>query len=403
MRGPRVNRLAGAVLVIPLLLIPGLTTAPAAAHSIAAPGFHHPGVLVSRTQLDTVRRRVRAGQQPWASAFAAMRTSRYGAHGYTPHPRDVVICPGDNGPSAGCVEEREDALAAYTQALLWYVTRDRTYADTAIRVMDAWSGTVRDHTEGDAGIQAAWAGASWARAAEIIRWTYKAHGGWPQSGAQRFSDMLRNVYLPKVSSGAPDYNGNWDLTMEDAATGIAVFLDDRHAFDEAVGRFRDRVRAYFHLASDGPLPPAPAGSSITTPDQVATYWFGQRRYPDGIAQETCRNFRHVGYSLAATAHVAETAHHQGVDLWGEIHKRVRAALEFHARYELGARVPGWLCGGHVELGLGAVTEVAVNDLRHRLHMKMPQTLLFTARQRPAGTDNLFVAWETLTHADNPGR
>jgi hypothetical protein len=57
----------------------------------------------------------------------------------------------------------------------------------------------------------------------------------------------------------------------------------------------------------------------------------------------------------------------------------------------------------VELGLGAVTEVAVNDLRHRLHMEMPQTLLFTARQRPAGTDDLFVAWETLTHADNPGR
>ncbi|MFF1478294.1 hypothetical protein ACFVYD_12100 [Streptomyces sp. NPDC058301] len=25
------------------------------------------------------------------------------------------------------------------------------------------------------------------------------------------------------------------------------------------------------------------------------------------------------------------------------------------------------------------------------------------RQRPAGTDDLFVAWETLTHADHPGR
>ncbi|WP_329311345.1 alginate lyase family protein [Streptomyces sp. NBC_01262] len=402
MRGPRTIRLARAVLLIPLLvplLMAGPAAARAAAHAVAPQGFRHPGVLLDRGQLDIIRRRVHAGQQPWASAFEAMRASRYGQTGYTPHPRDVVVCPWDNGPSNGCADEREDALAAYTQALLWSVTQDRTHAEAAIRIMDAWSGTLKDHTEGDAGLQAAWAGASWARAAEIIRWTYHE---WPQWGVERFSDMLRNVYLPELEGGAPDYNGNWDLTMEDAATGIAVFLDDRHAFDEAIGRFRERVRAYFHLESDGPVPPAPPGSSIRTPDQIAAYWYGQREYPDGIAQETCRNFKHVGYSLAATAHVAETAFHQGLDLWSEIHDRVRAALEFHTRYELGEPVPGWLCGGHVELGLGPVTEVAVNHLRHRLGMEMPQTLLYTARQRPEGTNDLFVAWETLTHADNPG-
>jgi hypothetical protein len=399
MSGPRVTRCAWAALLLIPLLIP-LLPAAAPAHASAAPhGFRHPGVLLDRGQLDIIRRRVHAGQKPWATAFRAMRDSRYGQPDYTPHPQDVVVCPGGDGPGTGCTEEREDALAAYTEALLWSVTQDRTHARAAIRIMDAWSGTVKDHTEGDAGLQAAWAGASWARAAEIIRWTYH---GWQRSDVERFSDMLREVYLPEVLRGAPDYNGNWDLTMEDAATGIAVFLDDRQAFDEAIDRFRERVRAYFHLASDGPVPPGPPGGSIRTPDQIAAYWFGQREYPDGIAQETCRNFRHVGYSLAATAHVAETAFHQGLDLWAEIRDRVRAALEFHTRYELGEPVPEWLCGGHVELGLGPVTEVAVNHLRHRLGMEMPHTLLYTARQRPAGTDGLFVAWETLTHADNPG-
>jgi hypothetical protein len=379
------------------------TSRPARPHAgayAAHEGFQHPGVLLDQAQLDTIRSRVHAGRQPWASAFEAVRAGRFGQPDYAPHPREVVACPWDQGPSAGCTDEREDALAAYTQALLWSVTRDRAHAEAAVRIMDAWSGTVRDHTGGDAGLQSAWAGASWAKAAEIIRWTYD---GWPQSGVQRFSDMLRTAYLPQVVKGAPDYNGNWDLTMEDAATGIAVFLDDRQTFDQAVDRFRGRVRAYFHLGSDGPVPPAPPGSSIHTPDQIAAYWFGQREYPDGIAQETCRNFRHVGYSLAATAHVAETAFHQGLDLWGEIHDRLRAALEFHTRYELGEQVPASVCGGHVELGLGPVTEVALNHLRQRMRLDLPSTLAFTTRQRPAGTDGLFVAWETLTHADNPGR
>ncbi|ROQ82916.1 hypothetical protein EDD95_2546 [Streptomyces sp. CEV 2-1] len=33
---------------------------------------------------------------------------------------------------------------------------------------------------------------------------------------------------------------------------------------------------------------------------------------------------------------------------------------------------------------------------------MTDTRTLTQQRRPAGTDNLFVAWETLTHADNPG-
>lgn len=32
---------------------------------------------------------------------------------------------------------------------------------------------------------------------------------------------------------------------------------------------------------------------------------------------------------------------------------------------------------------------------------MTNTATLTERQRPAGSDNLFVARETLTHADNP--
>jgi hypothetical protein len=45
--------------------------------------------------------------------------------------------------------------------------------------------------------------------------------------------------------------------------------------------------------------------------------------------------------------------------------------------------------------------VAFNALHNRLGIAMTNTQQYTEAHRPQGTDNLFVAWETLTHANNP--
>lgn len=365
--------------------------------SVAPEKFRHPGVLVGGAQLAAVRSRVAAGEEPWASAYKAMGESAYAALDYTPHPAKVVACASNAGTDA-CVAEREDAIAAYTHALMWSVSGEAAHADKAVEIMDAWSKTVKEHTRDDADLQTAWSGSSWARAAEIV------HAGYPAWGApavQRFKWMLRKAYLPDVTSQVPDFNGNWELAMTDAAIGMAVFLEDRAVFEEAVRRYRARVPAYFYLSSDGALPKAPPGGTIDTADELATYWFGQRTYADGLGQETCRNFMHIGYSLAATAHIAETAWHQGLDLYGEEAERLGAALEFHARYQLGETPPKWLCGGKVERTMGPDVEVALNHLEGRMGMKLPQTEKLARSQRPSGTDDLFVAWETLTHAANP--
>ncbi|WP_395365089.1 alginate lyase family protein [Streptomyces sp. YH02] len=373
------------------------TGAEAAPAAVAPERFRHPGVLVGGAQLEAVRRRVAAGEEPWTSAYRAMGKSAYASLDYTPHPARVVACASNAGTDA-CVAEREDAIAAYTHALMWSVSGDTAHAAKAVAIMDAWSKTVKEHTRDDADLQTAWSGSSWARAAEIVHAGYPAWGG---PAVQRFKWMLRKAYLPAVTSEVPDHNGNWELAMTDAAIGMAVFLEDRTVFEDAVRRYRARVPAYFYLSSDGALPKPPPGGTIDTADELATYWFGQRTYADGLGQETCRNFMHIGYSLAATAHIAETAWHQGVDLYREEAERIGAALEFHARYQLGATAPKWLCGGKVERTMGPDVEVALNHLEGRMGMKLPQTAKLALSQRPGGTDDLFVAWETLTHASNP--
>jgi hypothetical protein len=358
--------------------------------------FTHPGVLLGKTQLDLVRAKVNAGTQPWKKAYDQMMGHSLASLTRAANPRAVVECGPYSNPNNGCTEERQDALAAYTMALAWYVTRDSKYAKKSIEIMDAWSAVIKDHTNSNAPLQTGWAGSVWPRAAEIIRYTYT---GWPN--VNRFATMLRTVYLPKVINGS-NSNGNWELSMMEAAVGISVFLEDRTSYDKAIAKFRGRVPAYIYLSSDGALPKAAPGSGLDTRDEIVKYWQGQTTFADGLTQETCRDFTHTGYGISAVSHVAETTRIQGEDLYPEVGERLRYALGFQSKYQLGAAVPSWLCGGTLNLGLGPVTEVGFNALHNRMGIPMSNTQQLTEQQRPAGTNQLFVAWETLTHANNPG-
>ena len=385
---------------IPLLaaaaaLLLGALTAPAA-HS-APSTFVHPGVTVSKAQLDFARTEVLAGAQPWKAAYDQMMASKYADLNRTPAPRATVECGSYSNPNYGCTDEREDAIAAYTDALAWYVTKDARYAQKAIQIMDAWSATITSHTNSNAPLQTGWAGSSWPKAAEIIKYTYT--GTWANQA--RFATMLRNVYLPTVIKGS-NSNGNWELTMMEAAVGISVFLEDKTSYDTAMAKFRTRAAAYVYLASDGSVPKTVPSQNLDTTAKIVSYWQGQSTFVTGLTQETCRDFTHTGYGISSISHIAETSRIQGEDLYGtDVGERLRQALGFQAKYQLGTAVPSWLCGGSLTLGLGPVTEVGYNALHNRLGIAMTNTQTLTQNNRPAGTNNLFVAWETLTHGDNP--
>ncbi|MET9445224.1 alginate lyase family protein [Streptomyces sp. NPDC006610] len=323
-------------------------------------GFTHPGVLVNARQLDVVRENVTAGRQPWLKAYLDMRDSPYGSYRHRARPVRTVHCPGGRA-GRGCAAERKDAIAAYTQALLYGVTGKRQHAEKAIEIMDAWSERLRRHTGGDAALQAAWTGGTWARAAEIVR--HAPGAGWEAGYMRRFEGMLRTVHLPEVTRPGRADDGHRELVAADAALGMAVFLDDHRAFDAALRRFREHVPAQF---------PLERGRSAARTD--------------------CRHLRRTGASLAAAAHIAETAWHQGVDVYSEVEDRLRATLD---RQAAGLR----RCGGTA----GPPPAVVLNHLEQRLDK--PAAAARSAAARPgalAGTDHRFVAWESLTHTGNPG-
>jgi hypothetical protein len=396
----RCVRVSALVLAVFAALLTGIGTAGAtsfAATSFAPAAFVHPGVLDSKAQLDFVKVKVAAKAQPWTSAYNAMIGSSYASLSRTPTPYQVVECGPYSDPNIGCTNERQDAIAAYTDALAWYLSGNAAYAQESIKLMDAWSATISSHTNSNAPLQTGWAGSSWARAGELIRYTYT--GTW--TNLSRFETMLRTVYLPTVIKGS-NSNGNWELVMMEAAVGISVFLDDKTDYDTAMNKFMLRVPAYIYLTSDGALPKTVPGSGLTTSSQIISYWQGQSTFVNGLTQETCRDFTHTGYGIASISDVAETSRIQGTDLYtGDIGTRLRYALGFQSQYELGAAVPSWLCGGSVNRGLGPVTEVGYNALSFRLGNIMANTGTLTSQDRPEGTNSLFTGWGTLTHAENP--
>ncbi|TCC11372.1 alginate lyase family protein [Kribbella soli] len=380
-------------------LVAGTLSSPAAAssQSVDAPAtFIHPGVGSSQAQLDFVRAKVQAGAQPWTNAFNQAKNSAYASLSRTPKPRAVVECGPYSNPNYGCTDEREDAIAAYTDALLWYLTRDDRYAQKSIQLMDAWSATIQDHTNSNAPLQTAWSASSWPKAAEIIKHVY---GNWPNSG--RFATMLRNVYVPEIINGS-NSNGNWELSMIEALQGIGVFLEDKAIYDKAIALYRLRVPAYVYLESDGALPKTVPSQNLNTRDKIVSYWQGQGTFVTGLTQETCRDFTHTGYGISSISHVLETARIQGIDMYPEFGERLRQALGFQSKWERNLEpVPSWLCKGTLNRGLGPITEVGFNALHTRLGIAMANTQALTESRRPAGSNNLFVAWETLTHAENP--
>lgn len=58
---------------------------------------------------------------------------------------------------------------------------------------------------------------------------------------------------------------------------------------------------------------------------MVEYWHGQSIFgpaQDGICQESCRDLGHVELGFATLVNSAETAHHQGIDLYGEAKDRI---------------------------------------------------------------------------------
>jgi hypothetical protein len=387
------HRLPRPFALFTLLLVNATFTLTSFAASDAAPavkgGFHHPGVLINRAQLDFIKSKVAAGAEPWKSAFEAAKASNLGALDYTPKPVATCECGPRSNPDIGCKDEQRDSEAAYTQALLWYFTGNKTYAANAIKIMNAWSTTLTGgHKLANGPVQAAWCAEVWPRAAEIIRYS---DAGWSETDIAKFKNMLTTQYVPSLVDGSCE-NGNKELSMSEALINIGVFNDDRAIFDAGLKMWRGRAPAYIYLSTDGPKPvkapncdemPIWSNKGLWTP------------FVDGLLQESMRDSQHANMALSAMVNAAETARQQGVDLYAEQGKRIMAALEYQAQFLAPNNAP---VPENLEFNKHPTWEIAYNHFHNRLGYSLPKMAAVLPTNRPTGVNHHMV-WETLTHAE----
>jgi hypothetical protein len=244
----------------------------------------------------------------------------------------------------------------------------------------------------NAPLQIGWTGGGFVRAAEILRYTYPQ---WDKAHIAQFSTMMNTAFLPLIRNFARyGVNGNWDDVMIEVMFSIAVFDDNHALFDESVARFKKRLPAYVYAAADGPRPLLP---DPTAKQDLITFWYGQSTFMDGLCQETCRDLRHVQHGFGGLIQSAEIAWHQGVDLYAERDNRLLTALEFHAKYILGAPVPANLCNGTLN-GLPAMPtfEIPYNHYHNRKKLDMPLTEKIVNMNSPEGAVQ-HMMYGTLSH------
>lgn len=413
--------------------------------------FRHPGGLNTLPELERIRAHLAAGDEPWKSSFAKLQASPYARRDYTARPVAVV--------TKGITEANEirDAVAAYTQALLWVLTNDEWHAVKAAQIIDAWSATLSSYQGLNWYLDPAWAAAPLAEAAEILRATYPA---W--QGSARLARSFNDLFLPILHNRLAF--GNREFAVCNALVAIGVFNEDPAAFYEGIHNWLAYVPSYFYIAEDGPQPRkadywlsspseaqlqrldagrAPAAPTswlelarglksqgddhtALTRASVDELWKHPGTYLPGYTPETGgRDLGHTENAFLSAVNAAEIAWHQGIDLYSVAAPRLAVFMETTAAIRLGEPISTAAYGGKLDLGNGLTPtyEIAYNHLHNRMGMSLPKTrrLIETVIRQmgPVRFDRPFPAqfprdlganriweqagwtanWETLTHGD----
>lgn len=147
----------------------------------------HPGLLHNEQDFARIREHVESGREPWKTGLQKLVAKADPV--WQPRAAETV-CRGNN---AGCDQNYpvlyRDVHAAYANALYWKLTGNTTHADAAVRIVDAWSGTMKFlNGSTDAALVAGIQGYQLANVAEILR-TYE-----PWTGLDAVTKLLVDVF-----------------------------------------------------------------------------------------------------------------------------------------------------------------------------------------------------------------
>uniref|UniRef100_A0AAU2AJX8 Alginate lyase family protein n=1 Tax=Streptomyces sp. NBC_00093 TaxID=2975649 RepID=A0AAU2AJX8_9ACTN len=294
------------------------TTVAAPQATAAGASLVHPGLLHTRTDLDRMAKKVKAGAAPYTAGFARLTANRHAQSGWTANPQATVYR--GSGSPQNYVILYNDIHAAYQNALRWHITGESAYGDTAVAILNAWSAKLTSlQGSADRFLAAGLYGYQFANAAELVR----DHADFDLA---RFQKMMLDVFYPLSEDFLADHNdavvtnywANWDLTAIACVLAVGILCDDRAKIDRAVEYFK-------HGAGMGSVKNA---MPVVYEDQGLAEWV-----------EAGRDQGHALLGVGLMGTVCEMAWNQGIDLYGYDDSRFLKGAQYVAKWSMGGEVP----------------------------------------------------------------
>jgi len=244
--------------------------------------FKHPGTLMS----PDMTRKVANIQAP------ALDNMKY----FKPLAAKTWVSIVDHGAMMS------DGEHVYVATIAFLKTKKEAYAQNAIDIMKAWIANNKGYDAGknawhlaNGPLEYGWMMASFARAAEILKFTYKK---WSiQDFEKPFNQWVDKVAFPILKENAIKA-GNWCSTIFEARMQLSIFRNDVQEFNSMVKAIKERIH--------------------------------QDIGDHGIYMETFRDLWHAQAGIAGLVQCAETAWHQGVDLFSTNQNSLMKCVELHA-------------------------------------------------------------------------
>jgi hypothetical protein len=260
-----------------------------------AQAFTHPSVPLTLDDLTTLKANL--NQEPWKSGYAALAADGHSSLGYTMQGPFANV---SRNPNVNLNQWRNDMIAVYNLARMWYFTGNEAYAQKSRDILLAWANTQTSFTGMEANLDLGDYAFRFVGGADILRGTWP---GWTQADTDAVKNLFGNVYWTLGGNTlGPTNKGSLSLV---AGTAIAAFCDDQTKMDKALYQYRT-------LASTGLRNTA----------------------SNGEHGETGRDQGHSYNHILAMATAAEVFWKQGIDVYSELDNRLLAMGEYYCRFNL---------------------------------------------------------------------
>lgn len=289
----------------------------------APTNFAHPGTLHTQADLDRMKAKIAANEEPWLSGYNVLLSSPYNNLGWPAYNVDYIV---RGGSGNNYTRSQQDAQLIYTLTLLWHLTGNTAYADRAVAIANVWSDLIGLQGDSNVSLAAGICGYLFATAGELL----STYPGWAAADQQAYRDMMMRVFYPANfdflwrqhdtfwrNGGNTHYRLNWATANMASMAAIGILCDNRAVYEQAVDFFK-------------------FGPNNGRVERAAWYV-----HPGGLGQgeEAGRDQGHNLGGWYAMSLLCQMAWNQGDDLFSYDNNRVLRAFEYNAKYNLWNDVP----------------------------------------------------------------